>query len=70
MIVTHRHAIHLARAPFVELPLPIRRAGMHTARMLLATDALRLRRELGLPRLIDRDDEPHLRRMASAPHQQ
>jgi uncharacterized membrane protein len=59
--------VHLHR---VELPLPIRRTGIHAARMLLATDALRLRRQLELPGTIGRDHEPHPRRMASAPYQQ
>jgi uncharacterized membrane protein len=59
--------VHLHR---VELPLPIRRTGIHAARLLLATDALRLRRELELPRATDRLETPHRRRMASAPYQQ
>jgi uncharacterized protein YndB with AHSA1/START domain len=48
-LTPERNGTHLAfevRLHRVELPLPIRRAGLHAARVLLAADALRLRDEL------------------------
>jgi uncharacterized protein YndB with AHSA1/START domain len=44
--------VHLHR---VALPLPIRRVGLHTAQVLLAADALRLRSELEPPQQLDHD---------------